>query len=97
VATQPIGDHQGVPGNRRPLPWWLEAFCWCVMWLDLIPRYGRYYRWTGVVDEGEHRRTWDGPHWSFQRYGHWGMNVLIRLGLFWRYTDGKWVEYPDGD
>jgi len=90
-----MNDQERVPGSRHPaLPWWLEAFCWCVMWLNLIPRYGRYYRWTGIRGEG-HRRSWDGPYWSFTWRGYWGMNILMRLGLFWRYTDGKWVDVVD--
>ncbi len=63
--------------------WWLRTFCWWVLQLDRIPRYGRYYR----IDTKT--RTIGPAEWEFQRNGRWGMNILIDMKLFFRYIDLK--------
>lgn len=61
---------------------YLRAFCWCVLQLDRIPRYGRYYRYLKAEDGS---RTWGPAEWRFERNGRWGMNLLIDWKLFFRY------------
>jgi hypothetical protein len=62
--------------------WWLRTFCWWVLQLDRIPKYGRYYRFDRVTRSLDKK-----PRWSFQRHGRWGMNLLIKWKLFGRYID----------
>jgi len=73
----------GGPVRRPPMPWWLAAFCWTVLLLDHIPRYGRYYQWKGLDADGDIIHT--KPHWRFTRWGRWGFNILINMKLFFRY------------
>ena len=79
MAPDSVSD--GGPVRRPPMPWWLVAFCWTVMRLNYLPRYGRYYT---AVRHGK-EVTWDGPHWAFTRHGFWGLNILIKMKLFFRY------------
>lgn len=60
--------------------WWLRLFCWAICKLDRLPRYGRTYR---LLPE----RKIGPAEWRYQKYGHWGMNILDNLGLFWPYLD----------
>jgi hypothetical protein len=62
---------------------WLRAFCWLVLQLDRIPRYGRTYVYRKDEDG---RRVFGPAQWRFQRHGHWGMNILIDMHLFFRYV-----------
>lgn len=60
--------------------------CTWILRLDRIPRYGRLYEvkppWD---DDGNFTR---GPaQWTWQRYGHWGLALLNRLGWTWQYVD----------
>lgn len=72
---------------------WQVLLCRCVMQLDRIPRYGRLYRLrteTRTVDKK--------PHWEWQRRGRWGMNLLDRMGLLWKYIDHTnpgWADDED--
>lgn len=65
------------PLNRAQL-----AFCWLVMQLDRIPRYGRTYTLNRDT-----RKINNKPEWRYMSYGNWGMNLLIKMGLFGRYID----------
>ena len=61
--------------------WWLRLFCGLIVQLDRIPRYGRTYtinRDTRSISKAQ---------WRYFRRGHWGMNILDNLGLFWPYLD----------
>lgn len=62
----------------------LRAFCWLVLQLDRIPRYGRSYVYRKDEDG---KRVWGPAEWSWQRNGRWGMNILIDMKLFFRYID----------
>jgi hypothetical protein len=68
---------------------WLRAFCWLVLRLDRIPRYGRTYVYRKGVDG---RRIWGPAQWRFQRNGRWGMNLLIDWKLFFRYIGMEDME-----
>ena len=86
----------GGPVRRPPMPWWLVAFCWTVLKLNYLPRFGRYY--TAVRVPGK-KMTWNGPHWTFTRHGFWGFNILIKTKLFFRYEmymHHKRLESNDG-
>lgn len=69
----------------KPLYW----FCKLVLYLDLLPRYGRVYTW---------KDGWlTGPQWMYMRRGCWGSHLLDRLGLLWPFIDhchpdlGEWI------
>jgi len=90
----------GASGDRRPtMSWWLVAFCWAVMWLNRIPRYGRLWRWIGADDldlDFNDKTKWV-KHWRWQRRGWWGVNLLNSMGLMWRYFDYRNPEPEDDD
>ena len=85
----------GGPVRRPPMPWWLAAFCWTVLLLDHIPRYGRYYRWKGLDEQGRRIRT--KPHWQFTWWGRWGFSILVKMKLFFRYEDHLRSKSGEGD
>ena len=91
MAPDSVSD--GGPVRRPPMPWWLAAFCWTVMRLNYLPRYGRYYT---AVRHGK-KITWDGPHWAFLKHGFWGFNILIKMKLFFRYEAHLNQIYTEGD
>lgn len=70
-------------------------FCRQVMRLDRIPRYGRLYPLRGPggvmdrLDARDEGRTIPkkAVEWRYQRRGHWGLNLLDRMGLLWPYID----------
>lgn len=55
-------------------------FCRVILYLDYIPRYGRYYR---VLGDGLFGPT----EWKFWKRGYWGTNILDKLGLLDRIID----------
>jgi hypothetical protein len=81
----------------------LRQFCHLVMQLDRIPRYGRLYpmRGPGGVKDRIEARHEGRPvpkkavSWRYQRRGRWGMNLLRRMGLFWRYLDATQPYEPN--
>jgi hypothetical protein len=57
--------------------------CSLIARLDRIPRYGRLYPLRPRDPD-----NLVGPaRWTWQRRGHWGLNLLNRLGLLWQYID----------
>jgi hypothetical protein len=81
----------------------LQRFCYLVMQLDRIPRYGRLYplRGPGGVRDQIEAKHEGRPiprravHWRYQRRGRWGMNLLQRMGLMWRYFDATQPSWPN--
>jgi hypothetical protein len=81
----------------------LQWFCHLVMQLDRVPRYGRLYPWNGpggVKDriEAKHKGRpvpRKAVRWHYQRRGRWGMNLLQRMGLMWRYFDATQPWRPN--
>ena len=68
-------------------------FCYLVSFLNYLPRYGRLYR-LRLSSDGRLERREDGRYtrkrdveWRWQRYGHWGLNLLDRAGLYWPFHD----------
>lgn len=61
---------------------WTMKFCHIVLQLDRIPRYGRLYTYHGSLKREDMTK-----HWEWQRRGRWGMNLLDRMGLMWKYID----------
>lgn len=77
------------------MKWYLRWFCHLVIQLDRFPRYGRLYRGVRRPEGG-----WDfkGPEWVWQRRGRWGLHLLDRMGLLWRYIDtimGPYEPYTE--
>jgi hypothetical protein len=68
--------------RNRPMPRWLRAWCWLVLRLDYIPRYGRLYVWDSRVTP-----QWSKVEWKWSRRGHWGLNLLDDFDLFEWYTN----------
>jgi hypothetical protein len=67
--------------------WWL---CNMILYLDRIPRYGRLYRLEDIPEDPDSMtRDWKkaAAIWTWQRHGHWGINLLDRMGLMWRWLD----------
>ena len=60
--------------------------CGWIIQLDRIPRYGRTYV---VIPPSEPEGNFSrGPaQWTWQRHGHWGLNLLNKLGWLWEYVD----------
>lgn len=78
-----------------------KMFCHYVMYLNWIPRYGRYY--TFLSEEERTDDKWHGPaQWAWRKHGWWGMNILDRMGLMWKYIDEtnpelkEWRNENDG-
>lgn len=74
----------------NPVKYWL---CYVVSYLNYLPRYGRLYRLRMGTD-GRLERSEDGRftrrrdvEWRWQRYGHWGLNLLDRVNLYWPFHD----------
>lgn len=57
-----------------------KAFCWIVLQLDRIPRYGRLYKW-----DSKNSRTFKKPIWKFMKNGRWGFHLLDKMNLLWPY------------
>lgn len=92
----------GASDVRRPaMPWWQVAFCWTVWQLNRVPRFGRLYR---VPRNAEGKLMFGREHlikeWKWQRHGHWGLNILKRMGLLWRWLyhqEPGWADEGDDD
>lgn len=71
--------------------------CRRILLLNWIPRYGRYYTVDAAklaspdeTDPETWRQQWTDSltkHWSFQRYGQWGINILDQLDWLWDFAD----------
>jgi hypothetical protein len=76
----------GIVSSAFRMNIWLRAFCYAVMYLDHIPRYGRLYRMDTKLSEYEGEgfppRT---RIWRYQPMGRWGWNLLNKMGLLWPY------------
>jgi hypothetical protein len=60
--------------------------CNLILQLDRLPRYGRYYELRPQRHPDDSEQL--GPAiWTWQRYGHWGINILDRLGWLWPWMD----------
>jgi len=64
-----------------------KTFCHCVTYLNYIPRYGRYYRLIPPAERVKEDDLFDPVQWAWRRHGWWGMNILDRMGLMWKYID----------
>jgi hypothetical protein len=69
----------------------LRAFCWTIMRLDYIPRYGRMYRTVEPIRVGK-PIVWTKPEWHYMKRGLWGFRLLNRIGLL-----GKYLKYHNPD
>lgn len=59
--------------------------CMWIMKLDRIPRYGRSY---AMIRPADPEGSWTGPaQWGWQKHGHWGLNLLNKLGWLWEFVD----------
>ncbi len=63
----------------------LRAFCWTVLKLDYIPRYGRLYSIELGKVGGRTRIVSKSVKWKYQKFGRWGFNMLVKLKLLWPY------------
>lgn len=63
----------------------LRAFCWTVMQLNRIPRYGRLYSCDFEEIDGRIRMTNKRVKWRYQKFGRWGWDILLKLKLLWPY------------
>jgi hypothetical protein len=60
-----------------------------VIWqLNRIPRYGRYYRWTGEQVDFERKPSW---RWTWD--GRWGHAALQKIGMYWDFLDESTIRY----
>jgi hypothetical protein len=73
------------------MPKWKRHLCQVILYLDLIPRYGRIY----TVDIETHKIY--PPHWEFQKHGHWGISVLDKIGWFWPFVNESIGDLPEDD
>lgn len=73
---------------------WKYWLCRVILLLDLIPRYGRLYDVVPDAKDTGHRNL--GPsRWTWQRRGHWGLNILERFRLLWPYLKEYERRHPD--
>ena len=59
-------------------------FCHLILYLNMIPRYGRFYTYKGLDENGDIITE---KHWMYVKNGFWGINILDRMNLFWPYLD----------
>jgi hypothetical protein len=64
---------------------YLRAFCWLVLQLDRIPRYGRLYSCDIVEVDGDLKMVNKTVKWRYQKFGRWGWDLLSRMKLLWPY------------
>lgn len=65
--------------------------CRVVLVFNLLPRYGRLYK----MIPGEDGPTLGPATWTWQRHGHWGVNLLDRMNLMWAYIAEYERRHPD--
>ena len=64
-----------------------KTFCHFVSYLNYLPRYGRSYRLIPPAERVKEDDLFDPPVWGWRKNGYWGMNLLDRFGLLWKYID----------
>lgn len=77
----------------------LALFCRLVLLLEYIPSYRRYYVWDPEVDIWGPGALKIKPVWRWSWRGSWGINLLARLGLLWRYIDhtNPWTDEDEAE
>lgn len=70
--------------------------CGRLLWLDRIPRYGRTYAMLPSDPDEPDGGSAIGPAvWGWQRYEHWGINLLDRFNYMWKFLDEYERRHPD--
>jgi hypothetical protein len=85
--------------KRPPLSKWQVRFCRTVMYLNYIPKYGRYYTYLAEESKEAGELVLSKAHWTWQKRGLWGIYLLDDLGLMWAYLDtvSPWEDCQSGN